>query len=606
MVNQSMMEANGKIIHSLDAESEPITIMKATEQHFNKDTCTMTPDKKCTANEAKTSDANSFDEAREVQNTSNFSLYSSGTNDNNQCFQKDTNTMEELSLRRRIIVFIGLALTVFLASLDQTIVSTAIPQIASDFDALDQVAWISIAYLLTSTAAQPLYGRFSDIFGRKIMFLIATTIFLAGSLGCGAANSIIMLIIMRGVAGIGGGGFIPLVMIIIADIAPPHQRGQYAGIVGAVFTFSSVIGPLLGGLFTDHLSWRWAFYINLPVGGIVVPIVGFLLKLKTPVGSVREKMKRVDYLGTLLVLLFCVALLLPINWGGSMYPWASPVVISLFCVAIIILAGLLWAEFRMATEPIVPLQLFRSKSICLLGVGIFLVGWGFISPIYYLPIFFQVIHGYSATQSGLVLLPFVLPVSIIVVVSGIISARVGERSYRLFMPIGMAIAMVGFGLITLFDVNSTRALEIGSMFVLGLGFGGAIQTPILAAQASVTPENIAIATALMAFFQIIGGVVGLAIEGAIFNNKLASLLETYISSGDLTKDAIQSVEKIRDLTEPIKSLTIQAHADALRMQYYVLIPVAGIAAIAFAFVKVLPQQQSDDDKRQKAPAMAIH
>ncbi|KAI9598083.1 major facilitator superfamily domain-containing protein [Syncephalis fuscata] len=582
-----MMETNSKIIHSLDTEDKSIAIIKIKGQNFNENSCTTTLNENRSYSEAKPSTANSFDEEKEIQTISHPSLCDNDNNVNDQCSQKDTDATEELSLRRRIIIFIGqyfrLALAVFLASLDQTIVSTAIPRIASEFDALDQVAWIGIAYLLTSTAAQPLYGRFSDIFGRKPIFIAATVIFLAGSLGCGAANSIIMLIIMRAIAGIGGGGFVPLVMIIIADIAPPRQRGQYAGIVGAVFAFSSVIGPLL-----EDCSL------------IIFHGAGLFIS------TCQLKIRRIDYLGTLLILLFCVALLLPINWGGSMYPWTSPVIISLFCVAIVILTGLLWVEHRIATEPIVPLQLFRSKSICLLGVGIFLLGWGFFSPIYYLPIFFQAVRGYSATQSGLILLPFVLPISITVILSGIIATRVGEWSYRLFMPIGMSMVTIGFGLITLFDVSTKKALEICAMIILGTGFGGAIQTSILAAQVSVTPENVAIATAVMGFFQIIGGVVGLAIEGAIFNNKLASLLATYISSGDLTGDALQSIEKIHDLTEPIKSLTIQAYADALRMQYYVLIPVAGIAAIAFAFVKILPQQQSDSDKRKRAPVMAIH
>ncbi|KAI8055353.1 major facilitator superfamily domain-containing protein [Syncephalis plumigaleata] len=494
-------------------------------------------------------------------------------------------TMEELPLRRRLIVFLGLALAIFLGSLDQTIVSTAIPRIASEFNALDQVAWIGIAYMLTSTAAQPLYGRFSDIFGRKPMFLAATVIFLAGSLGCGASNSIIMLIIMRAIAGIGGGGFVPLVMIIIA--------GQYAGIVGAVFAFSSVIGPLLGGLFTDHLSWRWAFYINLPVGAITILIILFLLHLKSPVGSIREKLKRIDYLGTLLVLVFCVTLLLPVNWGGAIYPWTSPIIISLFCVAIVIFAVLLWVESRIAAEPIVPL-------------GSFLLGWGFFSPVYYLPVFFQAVRGYTATQSGLILLPFVLPVSITAIISGTVASRLGNWSYRTFMGVGMAIATVGYGLVTLFDVNTQRALEICAMIILGVGFGGAIQNCTLSAQLSVAPDDMAIATALISFFQIIGGVIGLAVEGSVFNNQLSSLLQQYFADGSVTQEAVQSIAVLRGLAEPLRDVVVKAYVEALRMQYYVLIPVAAISALAFILVKVLPQQANDTNERRQTPMVAMH
>ncbi|RKP26728.1 major facilitator superfamily-domain-containing protein, partial [Syncephalis pseudoplumigaleata] len=413
-------------------------------------------------------------------------------------------------------------------------------------------------------------------FGRKPVFLAAIVIFLAGSLGCGAAHNIITLIIMRAIAGIGGGGFVPLVLIIIADIVPPRQRGQYAGIVGAVYAFSSVIGPLLGGLFTDHLTWRWAFYINLPVGAVTILIVIFLLRLKSPVGSMREKLRRIDYLGTLLVLAFCIALLLPVNWGGAIYPWTSPLIISLFCVAAVILALLLWVEHRVAAEPIVPLSLFRSRSICAISIGIFLLGWSFITPIYYLPVFFQAIRGYTATESGLILLPFVLPVSIIVIVSGTVASRIGRWSYR-----------------------------VGAMVVLGVGIGLGIQNSILAAQASVTPDNMAIATALATFFEIIGGVVGLAVNGSVFNNKLMSLLQQYFDDGSLSPMAVQSIETLRHLAEPIRSVAIQAYADALRMQYYVLIPVAGIAGFSYMLVKVLPQQ-SEPDKRQRTPAMAMH
>ncbi|RKP07837.1 major facilitator superfamily-domain-containing protein [Thamnocephalis sphaerospora] len=501
---------------------------------------------------------------------------------------------------------ISLALAVFLGSLDQTIVATAIPRIASDFSALDQVAWIGIAYMLTSTASQPLYGRFSDIFGRKPVFLAATVIFLAGSLGCGAANSMVMLIIMRAIAGMGGGGFVPLVMIIIIDIAPLRQRGQYAGIVGAVFAFSSVIGPLLGGVFTDHATWRWAFYINLPIGFVTILVTVFLLKLKSPTGSVREKLGRVDYLGTLLVLGFCITLLLPVNWGGAMYAWNSPLVIALFCVAIALLGGFLFVEYRFAKEPIVPLRLFRTRSVCAICLGSLLFGWAFFSPIYYLPMFFQTVRGSSATASGLELLPFVLPISVMAVVSGTITSRVGGWTYRAFLSGGLALSTIALGLITLYGVETQRALEICAMIMLGAGFGSAVQTSALAGQASVASGDAAIITALNSFAQIIGGAIGLAVEGAVFNNKLSGALSEHAPASSPHGDTSQSVEAIRALPPGERDAYFNAFVNAFHMQYYVLIPVAGLAALVYILVKPLSRKQGGGEGREEMVMIALH
>ncbi|KAI8055361.1 major facilitator superfamily domain-containing protein [Syncephalis plumigaleata] len=501
-----------------------------------------------------------------------------------------------------------LAIIVFLGSLDQTVVSPAIPRIASDFGALNQISWIGVAYLLSSTATRPLYGRFSDIFGRKAVFLVATIIFLAGSFGCGIASNMFMFILMRAIAGIGGGGFITMTLIIISDIVPSHQRGQYAGIVGAVFAFSSVIGPLLGGLFTDHLSWRWAFYINLPVGAITILMIVFTLKLESPTGSVIEKLKSVDYLGTILILAFCVALLLPISWGGTTYNWSSPIIIGLFCAAVFFLILFLWVEHSVAKMPLIPLSIFKSHSVIAICIGCFFLGWGFFSPIYFLPLFFQTARNYTATKSGMALLPFVVPVSLMAIVSSTIASRVGKWCYRLFLSGGMLLTAIGFGLITLFDIRPNDTLEIVSMIILGIGFGSVMQTVSLAGQVSVTYANSAIITALTSFFQSIGGVVGLAVEGSLFTNRLVALLNDIDMDQLLSSDNPQSIEIIHQLDDPLKHQVLDAYTSALRTQYYILVPIVILAALAFLLVRPLSGDTNEwrmHPNKQKANDAAI-
>jgi EmrB/QacA subfamily drug resistance transporter len=500
-------------------------------------------------------------------------------------------------------------LAVFLASLDQTIVSTAIPRIASEFGSLDQVAWIGIAYLLTTTAFQPLYGRFSDIFGRKPVFLAITIIFLLGSLGCGAANSMPLLIVMRAIAGIGGGGFIPLVMIIIIDLVPPRQRGQYAGIIGAVFAFSSVIGPLLGGVFTDHATWRWAFYINLPIGFVTIVIVTFLLKLPSPTGSVREKLRRVDYVGTVLLLGFCVTLLLPVNWGGSTYAWDDPIIIGLFCASAVLLALFLFVEGRFAKEPVVLLRMFRSRSLCGIFIGTMFFGWSFFSPIYYMPVFFQAVRNNTATESGLVLLPVVLPLSLTAIISGTIASRVGRWTYRTFTSGGMALATIAFGLITLYTVEPNRPFEIGTMILLGIGFGLTVQTATLAAQVAVPMKDAAMATALNVFFQVIGGVIGLAVEGTLFNNELSKGLADVgdqLPGGSPHGDISQSIEAIRALPDETRQVVYEAYLSAFQMQYYVHIPIAGLSALAYLFARPKSGKEDANTDGEVIMVMPMH
>ncbi|KAI9592673.1 major facilitator superfamily domain-containing protein [Syncephalis fuscata] len=392
---------------------------------------------------------------------------------------------------------------VFMATLNLTLVATALPAIAKQFNALSDSFWIATAYMLTNTSFQPLYGRLSDIFGRKTTMLCAQTIFMLGSLGSALST-------------------------IISDVVEPYNRGKYQGLISAVFAIASVVGPLLGGTLTDNLSWNWAFYINLPVGAITVFMVGFFLKLPVRAGSIKEKIKQIDFFGALLVLAATVSLLLPTTWGGKRYPWNSAVIIALYCVAILLAGITVYWEGWKAKHPLTPGRMFRRKSTAASFTCGFFFGWSFLSLVYYIPLFYELLRGTTATASGLQLLPLVIPIAVISIASGTATSYLPAWSYRAFLLFGMAIATVGTGLMTLFDVNPNQPLEIGAMFLAGFGLGFGMQLVILVAQYTSEPGDIGVATTLSSFFRIIGGAFGVAVTGTIFNHGLESAMAQYL------------------------------------------------------------------------------
>ncbi|KAK9761068.1 hypothetical protein K7432_014318 [Basidiobolus ranarum] len=314
-------------------------------------------------------------------------------------------TYFKLALSQLILVFVSLTLAVVLAVLDRTIVATALPKIASDFSAFDQITWVATAYMLTATACQPLYGKFSDIFGCKPTFLAAIIIFEIGSALSGASQSMTMLIVARAIGGIGGGGIQGMIFIIISKIIPIRERGKYQGIISAVVAFSSVLGPLLGGVFTDDTTWRWAFYVNLPIGVITIVVVYFFLHLPIEQSSLLEKIKRIDFIGTLLLLGFIITLLLPTQWGGSTYAWNSPEIISLYCVSGALLISFIVVEYRFAVEPIIPCHLFGIRTLVFNFMVRIFYGMFFFGLVYYIPLYYQIVRGESAISSGLEMLP---------------------------------------------------------------------------------------------------------------------------------------------------------------------------------------------------------
>ncbi|KAF9573386.1 hypothetical protein EC968_008568 [Mortierella alpina] len=475
----------------------------------------------------------------------------------------------------------------FLASLDGTIIATALPKIASDFKAQSQMSWVATAYLLTYNAFQPLYGKFSDIFGRKIMILFASVTFMVGSAGAGGATTMTMLIAFRAIQGLGGSGLLSIVLIIISDIFPLEQRPKYQSIIWSVFGISSVVGPLLGGVFVQQITWRWCFLINLPLGVVTIASVLMFLRLPFERQELKKQLARIDYLGTFLIIIAVICLLLPITWGGTTYAWNSPVIISLFCVAAVLIGLLMWVESK-AIEAIIPPRLFLNKTVSVLFGVNFLTGMAFLGVIFYAPIYFQVVQGVGATASGLHLMPMVLGLVISSIGSGAAMAKI--RDYRIFIWVGTVMVAVGVGLCMLLDAESGMGQQIGFLLIVGLGIGLILQTCMLAAQAAVEKEDMAVVTALCGFMNSIGGGIGIAMCSALFNNHLTA----NFTKLPLTALAViaefniaESITAVQDLPGPVKELVVEAYVDTFQFIFKCITPIACCAFLLSLFIRKL-------------------
>ncbi|KAF9100467.1 hypothetical protein BGX29_006542 [Mortierella sp. GBA35] len=488
-----------------------------------------------------------------------------------------------LPFKELIIVFVGLVLGVFLAALDQTIVSVCTTKIANEFKALNEVAWIGTSYLLTATAFQPLYGRFSDIFGRKSVFLFAINVFLGGSALCGAAQNMMMMIIARGISGIGAGGIMSMAMIIITDLVAPRERGKYQGIIGAVFGISSIIGPLLGGVFTDHASWRWAFFINLPIGAITLAVVIKLLRLPHVKGSFKDKVKRIDFLGALTLVIGLVLILLVLNWGGSTYEWNSGIIIGLLCGGIAVIFIFCLIEWKQAAEPIMPFRLFKTRTNVAVLASSFFLGSGFFIVMFYMPLYFQIVRKRSATAAGLELLPVVAGLLVSSIFSGFMISKYGQ--YRPFIWVGFAFGTTGIGLLTLLEVHSGRGPQIGYMFITGLGIGFCMQTTLLAIQSAVSMKDMAIATTNCTFFRTVGQVIGIAIAGTVFNNTVKSQFAPLIAQTPGVAAVIANSSLGASFGPEIEAQILEAYMHAIRSAMTVGIPFMGLGFLSSLFIK---------------------
>jgi EmrB/QacA subfamily drug resistance transporter len=413
-------------------------------------------------------------------------------------------------------VFIALMLGMFLAALDQSIVSTALPTIVGDLGGLNHLSWVVTSYLLASTLSTPIYGKLGDMYGRKPVFLVAILIFLAGSMLAGLSESMGELIGFRALQGIGAGGLMVGAQAIIADIVPPRERGRYMGLIGSVFAVAFVAGPLIGGFFVDNLSWRWVFYVNVPIGALAVVIVITRLHLHTP-----HTRHRIDYLGAALLSGGVGALILLATWGGTEYAWGSNEIVGLAIVGVVLLAVFVWWE-RRATEPILPLQLFRSRIFSVANAMGFTIGMAMFGAIIFIPLFLQVVYGASATGAGLRMVALMVGLLSASILSGRAITRIGR--YRPFPIAGTAVLVVGMFLLSLLGVDTPPWVASAYMVVVGVGLGLVMQVLVLVVQNDSRPEEIGVATASATFFRGVGGAFGVALFGTIFASRLSDQL----------------------------------------------------------------------------------